>query len=51
MKITLLGTGDAVGTPKIGFSCKACLDALAGGKKQEASFFSSHRIARRQSTN
>ena len=38
MKITLLGTGDAVGTPKIGCSCKACLDALAGGKSRRLRF-------------
>lgn len=38
MKITLLGTGDAVGTPKIGCSCPACLDALAGGKSRRLRF-------------
>ena len=38
MKITLLGTGDAVGTPKIGCSCPACLDAIAGGKSRRLRF-------------
>lgn len=38
MKITLLGTGDAVGTPKIGCSCSACVDALAGGKSRRLRF-------------
>ncbi|PWB53659.1 MAG: ATP-binding protein [Candidatus Methanoperedenaceae archaeon] len=38
MKITLLGTGDAVGTPKIGCSCKTCLDAIAGGKSRRLRF-------------
>lgn len=38
MKITLLGTGDAVGTPKIGCSCPTCLDALAGGKSRRLRF-------------
>ena len=38
MKITLLGTGDAVGTPKIGCSCPACLDAHAGGKSRRLRF-------------
>lgn len=38
MKITLLGTGDAVGTPKIGCSCSACLDAKAGGKSRRLRF-------------
>ncbi|RZB29520.1 MAG: phosphoribosyl 1,2-cyclic phosphate phosphodiesterase [Candidatus Argoarchaeum ethanivorans] len=32
MKITLLGTGDAAGTPKIGCNCKTCQDALQGGR-------------------
>lgn len=32
MRIVLLGTGDAVGTPKIGCVCPACLDARKGGK-------------------
>ncbi len=34
MRITLLGTGDAVGTPKIGCKCPACLDAKAGGRSR-----------------
>ncbi len=38
MKIILLGTGDAVGTPKIGCSCPACLDAHAGGKSRRLRF-------------
>ncbi|MCZ7393288.1 MAG: MBL fold metallo-hydrolase [Candidatus Methanoperedens sp.] len=38
MKITLLGTGDAVGTPKLGCSCPACLDALAGGLSRRLRF-------------
>ncbi len=38
MKITLLGTGDAVGTPKLGCSCAACLDALAGGRSRRLRF-------------
>ena len=38
MKITLLGTGDAVGTPKLGCSCPACQDALAGGLSRRLRF-------------
>ncbi len=38
MKVTLLGTGDAVGTPKIGCSCPACMDAHAGGKSRRLRF-------------
>ena len=38
MRITLLGTGDAVGTPKIGCNCAACADAHAGGKSQRLRF-------------
>ncbi len=38
MRITLLGTGDAVGTPKIGCTCAACADARAGGKSQRLRF-------------
>ncbi|HEY9206402.1 MAG TPA: MBL fold metallo-hydrolase [Candidatus Methanoperedens sp.] len=38
MKITLLGTGDAVGTPKIGCSCPTCMDAHAGGKSRRLRF-------------
>lgn len=38
MKITLLGTGDAVGTPKIGCSCPACMDAKNGGKSRRLRF-------------
>ncbi len=38
MKITLLGTGDAVGTPKLGCCCSTCLDALAGGLSRRLRF-------------
>ncbi|RQW78881.1 MAG: MBL fold metallo-hydrolase [Methanothrix sp.] len=38
MKITLLGTGDAIGTPKIGCKCPACLDALRGGRSRRTRF-------------
>lgn len=38
MKLTLLGTGDAVGTPKIGCNCPACEDARRGGKSQRLRF-------------
>jgi len=38
MKITLLGTGDAVGTPKIGCSCPACMDAIRGGRSRRLRF-------------
>lgn len=38
MKLTLLGTGDAVGTPKIGCFCQACEDARQGGKSQRLRF-------------
>ena len=38
MRITLLGTGDAVGTPKIGCNCPACADAREGGKSQRLRF-------------
>ncbi len=31
MKITLIGTGDAIGTPKIGCSCPQCTYALRNG--------------------
>jgi phosphoribosyl 1,2-cyclic phosphate phosphodiesterase len=31
MKITLLGTGDAIGTPKVGCDCPQCLRAKATG--------------------
>jgi phosphoribosyl 1,2-cyclic phosphate phosphodiesterase len=31
MKITLLGTGDAIGTPKVGCSCPQCTHAKATG--------------------
>jgi phosphoribosyl 1,2-cyclic phosphate phosphodiesterase len=34
MRITFLGTGDAVGTPKIGCTCPACLDAKKGGRSR-----------------
>lgn len=34
MKITLLGTGDAIGTPKIGCSCPQCTYALRTGTQR-----------------
>ena len=38
MKITLLGTGDAPGTPHIGCSCASCTDAKKGTKSQRTRF-------------
>jgi len=38
MKVTLLGTGDAIGTPKIGCKCPACMDALRGGRSRRMRF-------------
>jgi len=38
MRLTLLGTGDAIGTPKIGCNCPACADARQGGKSQRLRF-------------
>lgn len=38
MKITLLGTGDSIGTPKIGCTCPACMDAHAGGRSRRLRF-------------
>ncbi|MCR3883865.1 MBL fold metallo-hydrolase [Methanotrichaceae archaeon M04Ac] len=38
MKVTLLGTGDAIGTPKIGCRCPACADALCGGRSRRLRF-------------
>ncbi|WP_318785250.1 MBL fold metallo-hydrolase [Methanimicrococcus hacksteinii] len=38
MKITLLGTGDAPGTPEIGCSCAACTDAKCGTKSNRTRF-------------
>lgn len=38
MKITLLGTGDAPGTPEIGCSCPACADAKKGTKSSRTRF-------------
>jgi len=38
MKVVLLGTGDAIGTPKIGCHCPACQDALNGGPSQRLRF-------------
>lgn len=36
MRITLLGTGDATGTPVIGCKCPACQDAHSGGKSRRS---------------
>jgi len=38
MLVTLLGTGDAIGTPKIGCKCPTCVDALCGGKSRRLRF-------------
>lgn len=38
MRLILLGTGDAVGTPKIGCKCPACEDARSGGRSQRLRF-------------
>jgi phosphoribosyl 1,2-cyclic phosphate phosphodiesterase len=38
MKIVLLGTGDAIGTPKIGCHCPTCQDANNGGPSQRLRF-------------
>jgi phosphoribosyl 1,2-cyclic phosphate phosphodiesterase len=38
MRVTLLGTGDAIGTPKIGCKCAACSDALRGGRSRRMRF-------------
>ncbi|MDD4748882.1 MAG: MBL fold metallo-hydrolase [Methanosarcinaceae archaeon] len=38
MKITLLGTGDATGTPKIGCTCPTCKAARKGGKSRRLRF-------------
>ncbi|MDY6931251.1 MAG: MBL fold metallo-hydrolase [Halobacteriota archaeon] len=38
MDIVLLGTGDAVGVPKIGCHCPACEDALNGGSSRRSRF-------------
>jgi phosphoribosyl 1,2-cyclic phosphate phosphodiesterase len=34
MKVTLLGTGDAIGTPKIGCSCNQCMEAQKTGAER-----------------
>ncbi len=34
MMLTLLGTGDAIGTPKIGCSCETCRAALSSGESR-----------------
>lgn len=34
MKVTLLGTGDAIGTPKIGCSCPVCMEARRTGRQR-----------------
>ncbi len=38
MKITLLGTGDAPGTPVIGCTCPTCMDAHSGGRSMRTRF-------------
>lgn len=38
MKITLLGTGDAPGTPNIGCDCASCADAKRGTKSNRTRF-------------
>ncbi|MBN1134141.1 MAG: MBL fold metallo-hydrolase [Methanosarcinaceae archaeon] len=38
MKVTLLGTGDATGTPLIGCECPTCMDAHRGGKSRRLRF-------------
>lgn len=38
MQISLLGTGDAPGTPVIGCKCPACVDALNGGLSKRSRF-------------
>lgn len=38
MKITLLGTGDAPGTPEIGCDCAACADAKRGTRSNRTRF-------------
>lgn len=38
MKITLLGTGDAPGTPVIGCTCPTCTDARNGGRSMRTRF-------------
>lgn len=38
MRLTLLGTGDATGTPKIGCTCPNCMDARKGGKSRRLRF-------------
>ena len=47
MKITLLGTGDAIGTPKIGCKCPACIDALRGGRSRRTEVLSACGVRRR----
>ncbi|HDS63815.1 MAG TPA: MBL fold metallo-hydrolase [Methanofollis liminatans] len=34
MKVTLLGTGDAIGTPKIGCTCPVCTEARLTGRQR-----------------
>lgn len=38
MRVTLLGTGDATGTPKIGCTCPACKAGREGGKSRRLRF-------------
>ncbi|MDD4252156.1 MAG: MBL fold metallo-hydrolase, partial [Methanoculleus horonobensis] len=34
MRITLLGTGDAIGTPKVGCDCVNCRAMVAAGRSR-----------------
>lgn len=38
MRVVMLGTGDAIGTPKIGCRCPTCVDALNGGRSRRLRF-------------
>ncbi len=38
MKVTLLGTGDAIGTPVVGCNCPACIDGKNGGRSRRYRF-------------
>ncbi|MDD1653269.1 MAG: MBL fold metallo-hydrolase, partial [Methanomicrobiales archaeon] len=34
MRLTLLGSGDAVGTPKVGCRCPVCAEAVRSGRQR-----------------